>query len=82
VDFASNVQTARGIRIGRYSFVATSTVLLPGTSLPHFSILAAGSILTKDFKRPYGLYAGHPAVRVKELSEDLAYFRRETGPAG
>jgi len=82
VDFVSSVQVARGISIGTYSFVATSTVLLPGASLPDFSVLAAGSVLRNDFKEPYGLYAGHPAVRVKELSEDMAYFRRDTGPAG
>lgn len=79
IDLSQNVQASEGVRIGAYAFVGTATVLLPGSALPDFSVLAAGSLLNKAHREPYGLYAGQPAARIRELPQDLAYFHRIQG---
>ena len=79
IDLELNRQASREITIGTYSFVSTASVLLPGTSLPDFSVLGAGSVLTKGFEEPYCLYAGQPARKIKVLSKDLEYFTRAQG---
>lgn len=79
IDLSQNIQESKGVRIGAYGFVGTSTVLLPGSALPDFSVLAAGSLLNKAHREPYGLYAGQPAARIRELPHDLAYFNRTQG---
>jgi acetyltransferase-like isoleucine patch superfamily enzyme len=79
IDLDQNLQTAKGITIGAYSFIGTATVLLQGSSLPDFSVLAAGSVLTKPQSEPYSLYAGQPAVKIRELPRDMGYFGRERG---
>jgi acetyltransferase-like isoleucine patch superfamily enzyme len=64
------------IRVGRYSMVSTNCVLLGGAALPDHSILGARSLLIKDPGPPYRLYAGSPAVAIKEYPEDLPWFQR------
>jgi len=79
IDIRQSRQSANPIRIGRYCFVGTGAILLKGSELPDYSVLAAGSVLTKKFERPLALYSGVPAVDAGSLPGDAAYFNRATG---
>ena len=78
IDIYHNRQDAKPVRIGKYCFVGTGCVLLPGSVLPDYSVLGAGSVLTKPQTQTGWVYAGSPAKPVKELNRnDVPYFRRE-----
>ena len=77
IDVYNNRQDAKHVKIGRYCFLGTGCILLPGCELPDYSILGAGSVLTKKLDRAGCLYAGSPATFVKELDvEKIPYFHR------
>lgn len=79
IDLAEGRQSAAPVRIGSYCFVGTNSVLLAGAVLPDRCVLGAKSLLNKAQSQPQTLYAGVPAVAVKELPADLAYFQRTVG---
>lgn len=79
IDLEAGSQSAEPIEIGEYCFVGTNCVMLGGTSLPHHSVLGAQSLLNKKWTEPYRLYGGVPAKPLKELSQELEYFRRTEG---
>jgi hypothetical protein len=79
IDLQLCCQASKPVTIGDYCFVGTGCVLLGGSSLPDYSVLAAGSVLNKSYSEPYQLYAGSPARAVKELSRDMMYFHRSVG---
>jgi acetyltransferase-like isoleucine patch superfamily enzyme len=79
IDLAANRQNAEPIDVGEYCFTGTSSVMLGGSSLPHHSVLGAGSLLNKKWEQPYQLYGGVPAAPLKELSPDMKYFHRTEG---
>lgn len=79
INIAANRQTAKPITVGKYCFVGTSCIMLPGSNLPNFCVLSAGSVLHKSHTGDYGLYSGVPAVRVKELEASCGYFLRTVG---
>jgi acetyltransferase-like isoleucine patch superfamily enzyme len=79
VDLAAGRQAAEPIDIGEYCFTGTNSVMLGGSALPHHSVLGAQSLLNKKWEEPYRLYAGVPAKPLKELPQEMEYFRRTEG---
>jgi acetyltransferase-like isoleucine patch superfamily enzyme len=79
INIATNRQMTRPVTIGKYSFVGTQSVFLPGSVLPDYSILSANSLLNKAFNEPYCLYGGVPAEKIKTIPRDSQYFTRESG---
>ncbi|MFP5206110.1 MAG: acyltransferase [Acidobacteriota bacterium] len=79
VDLSNCEQSCNPVSIGRYCFVGTASVLLPGACLPNYSVLGANSLLNKQYADPYCLYAGSPARRMKELPRTMKYFSRTVG---
>ena len=79
IDIERNCQASLPVRIGRYCFVGTNSVLLGGSALPDFSVLGAKSLLNKSFNESYQLYGGVPAEPIKKLSPDYKYFSRSEG---
>jgi acetyltransferase-like isoleucine patch superfamily enzyme len=79
IDLSAGRQSSEPIDIGEYSFVGTEAVILGGSSLPHHSVLAAKSLLNKKWDAPYHLYGGVPAKPLKELPQEMEYFRRKEG---
>ena len=67
------------IRIGDYCFVGTNSVILGGSNLPDYSVLGAKSLLNKKCEVPYSLYAGVPALTIKDLDKNAKYFQRIDG---
>ena len=77
INIYKNRQEAHPIYIGKYCFIGTGCVLLPGTKLPDYSVLGAGSVLTKSHEESACLYAGSPAKRIKKIDIDSTlYFHR------
>jgi acetyltransferase-like isoleucine patch superfamily enzyme len=79
IDLERNVQTSAPITIGEYCFVGTNSLVLGNASLPSFSVLASSSLLNKSYSEQYQLYGGVPAVPLRKLSPEYAYFKRATG---
>jgi acetyltransferase-like isoleucine patch superfamily enzyme len=79
IDIEENRQSSKPVRIGEYCFVGTNCVILGGSVLPDKSVLAAKSLLTKEFGEPYTIYGGIPAKPLKTISRDAKYFHRSTG---
>ena len=78
IDVYNNRQDAQPVMIGKYCFIGTGCILLPGSVLPDYSVLGAGSVLTKPQEEQLTLYAGSPAKPRKKL--DLSrtmYFHRQ-----
>lgn len=72
-------QIAKPIRVGAYCFLGTSVILLPGVSIPSFSVLGASSLVNKSFTDTFFLYGGVPARPLKKLDPSHKYFRRHNG---
>lgn len=79
IDVYEGRQSSKPIYIGDYSFVSTGVIILGGCNLPSYSVLAAGSVLTKKFDEEYMLYGGVPAKPIKSLPHHAAYFTRHEG---
>jgi galactoside O-acetyltransferase len=62
--------------IGRYAFVATNAVVLPGVTLGEGAVLAAGAVATQDIP-PWEIWGGVPARKIGErvIRRDMVHFR-------
>ena len=47
-----------------------NAVILPGVVLGDFTIIGAGSVVTKSFEDGYCVIGGSPARKIKELEQD------------
>ena len=79
IDLEASRQTSKPVDIGNYCFVSSGCVLLPGSRLPDYCVLAAGAVLPHPVDAQRTLYAGVPARAVKSLPENWRYFSREEG---
>ena len=78
IDVYKNRQDAKPVKIGKYCFLGTGCILLPGSALPDYSVLGAGAVLTKAYEKTGCVYAGSPAKEIKSLDvESIPYFKRE-----
>lgn len=60
------------IKIGNNSWIGARVIILPGVNIGNYCVIAAGSVVTKDFE-DYSVIAGVPAKLVKKLEAiDLA----------
>jgi acetyltransferase-like isoleucine patch superfamily enzyme len=57
---------------GRYAWIASHAIILPGVTIGEGAVVAAAAVVTKDVA-PYTLVAGNPARFVRERSRDLRY---------
>lgn len=79
IDLKTSKQTSAPVMIGDYCFVGTRVVLLKGSKLPNYCVLAAGSVLSREVNDEYFIYGGCPADKGKPLEKHCAYFSRKTG---
>lgn len=59
---------ASPIIIGRHCWIGKGANILPQVVLGDFTIVGAGSIVTKSFAEGYCVIAGNPAKKIKELN--------------
>lgn len=79
INIVENRQESAPVAIGNYCMISAKCTLTKGTSLPDYSVLGAGSVLHKAYTETHTLYSGVPAVAVKKLDPEAAYFHRENG---
>jgi acetyltransferase-like isoleucine patch superfamily enzyme len=80
INIYLNVQESRPVKIGDYCFIGTGCIFLPGSVVPDFSVVGAGSVVNKVFTDEFVLYAGVPARKVKVLDVDsIRYMYRKEG---
>lgn len=77
IDIMESRQDSHPITIGDYCFVSTNIVILGGANLPDFSVLGAKSLLNKNYDEKYMLYAGQPAIVIKQIDKEAKYFNRK-----
>ena len=68
--FAEHYQAAHitaPVKIGRGAWIAINVVILPGVTIGENSIVAAGSVVTKDVP-PYTVVGGSPARELKKIT--------------
>lgn len=64
---------AKGIDIGKYSWIGMNSVILPGVVLGPHTVVGTGSVVTKSFPEGYRVIAGNPAKVIRLLAmEGLA----------
>jgi acetyltransferase-like isoleucine patch superfamily enzyme len=60
------VHTNAFVKIEDNAWIGAGSIVLPGVTVGHNSIVAAGSVVTTDVK-PYTLVGGNPARLIREL---------------
>lgn len=55
--------------IGKYCWIGMNSVILPGVRLGDFTIVGAGSVVTKSFIEGYQIVAGNPARTLRYLNK-------------
>lgn len=58
---------ASSVRIGKYCWIGMNSVVLPGVVLGDFTIVGAGSIVTKSFEGGFCVIGGNPAKCLRPL---------------
>jgi acetyltransferase-like isoleucine patch superfamily enzyme len=58
------------VSIGKYCWIGMGAVILPGVDLGDFTIVGAGSIVTKSFPGGYCIICGNPARLIRNLEKD------------
>jgi putative colanic acid biosynthesis acetyltransferase WcaF len=57
--------------IGAYAWICARALVSPGVNVCEGAVLGLGSVATRDLE-PWGVYAGVPAVKVKERKRAAA----------
>lgn len=68
--YDSRKHVIENVEIGKYCWIGMNSVILPGTTLGDFTIVAAGSVVTKSFPDGYCVIGGNPARLIKQLEKD------------
>lgn len=55
------------VKIGKYCWIGMGAKILPGVILGDFTIVAAGSVVTKSFLDGYCVIGGVPAKKIRDL---------------
>jgi putative colanic acid biosynthesis acetyltransferase WcaF len=67
--------------IGPYAWICARASVSPGVNVGEGAVLGLGSVATRDLE-PWGVYAGVPAVKVKERNHVMAGAVTAALPAG
>lgn len=58
------------VSIGKYCWIGANSSIMPGVKLGNFTIVGAGSVVTKPFPDGYCVIAGNPAKVIYELEKE------------
>lgn len=67
--YDSRKYVMKKVVIGKYCWIGAGAKIMPGVELGDFTIVGAGSVVTKSFKEGYCLIGGIPASKIKELDK-------------
>jgi acetyltransferase-like isoleucine patch superfamily enzyme len=79
IDYRESRQTLAAVHIGQYALVSSNVKIVPGASVPDFSVVAMGSVVAPGLIETSCLYAGIPA-KPRRRGIHGRYFERLTGP--
>lgn len=68
-DLRRNIPT-QPIRIGKYCWLGMGVIILPEVELGDFTIVGAGSVVTKSFPEGHCVIAGNPAKVIRRLNPE------------
>jgi acetyltransferase-like isoleucine patch superfamily enzyme len=71
------LQSTAPVTIGSHSVVFTAAILLAGSSIPNRCVVAAGAVVVGPLTDELTVYGGVPAVPIKRLPQDSAYFQMQ-----
>ena len=66
----SIVEVTTPIKIGKFCWIGMNAVILPGVELGDFTIVGAGSVVSKSFPEGYCVLGGAPAQIINYLDKD------------
>lgn len=61
------LDASKSIYIGSYCWIGMNSVILPGVNLGDFTVVGAGSVVTRSFSEGYCVVAGNPARKIYDL---------------
>ena len=64
-----NINITKKVVIEDYCWIGRNVMILPGVTIGKASIVAAGSVVTKDIE-PYSIVGGNPAKLIKTRNRD------------
>ena len=70
-DAAAFPLLSYAMRIGPYAWVCARAIIGPGVEVGEGAVLGLGSVATRNLE-PWGVYAGSPAVRIKDRQQNRA----------
>jgi acetyltransferase-like isoleucine patch superfamily enzyme len=76
VDGAYKNELRAKVNIGRHVIIGASSIVFPGVDLAEGCSVGALTLVNKSTK-PWGIYVGNPAKRVKERKKDLLDLERQ-----
>lgn len=79
IDVDDAVLDTSPIHIGQYAMVGGSCKFVLGATVPEYSVVAMGSVVTAGLTEASALYAGVPA-RLKKAVPHGEYAKRRVGP--
>lgn len=66
----------KNVKIGKYCWIGMGAIILPGVELGDYTIVAAGSIVTKSFTDGFQVIGGNPAKHIKHIKkQDCVYHK-------
>lgn len=66
------------VKIGSYSWIGMNSIILPNVDLGEYTIVAAGSVVTKSFSSGYCIIGGNPAKIIKKIDKSSCeHFKSE-----
>lgn len=74
--YDNSVHIKSPIHIGKYCWLAKDVTILPGVTLAEYTIVGAGSVVTKSFEEGYCVIAGNPAKVIKKLDKEKCVFHK------
>ena len=66
----NRIDKLKEVKIGKYSWLGMGALIMPGVTLGDFTIVGAGSVVTKSFIEGYCVIAGNPAKIIKKLTPE------------